>query len=286
MFVSEKIRRWFALGKPQEKKNISVLLYDATDRGPWLSMGYSIRSDGTHRVKWKNGFPIDSMEELGFDIIWQDGKRPTLKLSFFGAADYTCSPVELTVADQFIERSREFALEIKANEVLCREILEKGLPKELTLSEPSIFLMRFTETEQGQPKKLILSKHGILLIDGTPYVCASTDLSGTKSYDYVCATTEKFEKIRSVWETLKQGTPFPYRIENFNYNGFMGKTLPGFAPYTATFVEWTKDPGVAKMHCSDGKDRLIPTFALETALFLPKAERKETVMFGAPASSN
>lgn len=203
------------------------------------------------------------MEELGFKIIWQEGKRPTLELSFPGAAYYTCSPVELTVADQFIETSKKLALGLPAAEVLCRELLDKGLPQELTLD-----------------------KHNVLLIDGIPYVREGRYLCGTKTFDYVCISSEQFEKIRSVWETLKQKAPFPYRVENFDYNGFAMKHLPGFAPYSAAFVEWTADPGVAKMKCSDGKDRLIPVMALETDLFLPKAERKETVLFGAPSSSN
>lgn len=53
------------------------------------------------------------------------------------------------------------------------------------------------------------------------------------------------------------------RIKNFNYNGFCGKVLPGFAPYTGEFIEWTADPGIAKAACSDGKIRPIPTYAME-----------------------
>jgi len=28
-----------------------------------------------------------------------------------------------------------------------------------------------------------------------------------------------------------------YKVRNFNYNGFCGRTLEGFAPYTATFTK-------------------------------------------------
>lgn len=53
------------------------------------------------------------------------------------------------------------------------------------------------------------------------------------------------------------------KVRNFKYNGFCGEISEGYAPYTATFKKWTVDPGIAKCTCSDGKDRLIPTFALE-----------------------
>lgn len=37
----------------------------------------------------------------------------------------------------------------------------------------------------------------------------------------------------------------------------------GFAPYEATLLEWTLDPGVGKFQCSDGQVRLIPCCALD-----------------------
>ena len=53
------------------------------------------------------------------------------------------------------------------------------------------------------------------------------------------------------------------KVYNFIYNGFCGRLTGGIAPYTAKFSEWTGDPGVMRCACSDGRKRLIPTFALE-----------------------
>lgn len=51
-------------------------------------------------------------------------------------------------------------------------------------------------------------------------------------------------------------------VLNFTYNGIFGHIKPGFASYTAEFLKWTDDPGVAIFKCSDGKDRPMPTFAV------------------------
>lgn len=51
-------------------------------------------------------------------------------------------------------------------------------------------------------------------------------------------------------------------IRHFDYDGFGGSLREGYAPYTAVLVRWTLDPGVGLFLCSDGKQRLIPTFAL------------------------
>jgi hypothetical protein len=53
------------------------------------------------------------------------------------------------------------------------------------------------------------------------------------------------------------------KVKNFFYNGFFGRTTKGYAKYTAEFKSWTEDPGIAVCSCSDGEERLIPTFALE-----------------------
>lgn len=53
------------------------------------------------------------------------------------------------------------------------------------------------------------------------------------------------------------------KVKNFNYDGLFGRETGGYAEYTAWFSRWTEDPGVAVCLCSDGKERLIPTFALE-----------------------
>lgn len=57
--------------------------------------------------------------------------------------------------------------------------------------------------------------------------------------------------------------PKTYRIYHFRYDGFGGSKTGGMADYTATFKEWTDDPGIALMMCSDGKDRRIPGWAIE-----------------------
>lgn len=78
-------------------------------------------------------------------------------------------------------------------------------------------------------------------------------------------------------------------ILNFEYNGFYGKLIGGEAEYTAEFKEWTNDPGVGVFICSDGKERLIPTFAikpLETVKSLPKQSYEHgMLLFGAPSKS-
>jgi len=80
-----------------------------------------------------------------------------------------------------------------------------------------------------------------------------------------------------------------FRVKNFRYNGFFGEDLPGHTPYTVEFLKWTKDPGVAEFQCSDGKIRLIPTFALEGDIsqLSPQDYQKlgGKVLFGSTANS-
>ena len=77
-----------------------------------------------------------------------------------------------------------------------------------------------------------------------------------------------------------------FEVRNFTYNGFMGQNLPGKAPYTATFIEWTDDPGVARCSCSDGEERLIPSFAfLGDRSTLPNQDMSNRVFFGRPSHS-
>lgn len=245
-----------------QKIDISFHVLDAIFKPAWQSVSYTISPEGTAKVWWKSNFPVASLDEFGFNFIWK-GTNVSVELHFPGSAEYSINGLlMLNMIEQFGVRSHECALDITTAEELCRRVFEKGLPKEL----------RF--------------KDRMLFVDGIPYVDESTYLDGTKEYKYQCLSLDTFEKIRSVWYALTMGFPFPYNVENFEYNGFMGKTLPGFAPYTATFVEWSTDLGVAKMSCSDGQDRLIPTFALGTEIFLPKSNREESVLFGAPSSSN
>lgn len=78
------------------------------------------------------------------------------------------------------------------------------------------------------------------------------------------------------------------RVFNFVYNGFFGRNTGGYAEYTAEFVEWTKDPGITKCKCSDGEERLIPSFALENfdCASVPKQEYENAMcVFGTPCRS-
>ena len=53
------------------------------------------------------------------------------------------------------------------------------------------------------------------------------------------------------------------KVHNFAYNGLFGRLTGGDAKYTAEFISWAEDPGVAICKCSDGQERTIPTFALD-----------------------
>jgi hypothetical protein len=74
------------------------------------------------------------------------------------------------------------------------------------------------------------------------------------------------------------------KVINFSYNGFSGKLHEGFASFTAEFIKWSGDPGVAICACSDGVERHIPSFALLDQPKLPVQE-KTGVIFGIPSSS-
>ena len=80
-----------------------------------------------------------------------------------------------------------------------------------------------------------------------------------------------------------------FKVNNFTYNGVYGKDEEGHAPYTASFIKWTNDPGIALFKCSDGIDRLIPTFAIDDLPpgCLPKQIYAETgpSIFGMPCRS-
>ena len=76
------------------------------------------------------------------------------------------------------------------------------------------------------------------------------------------------------------------KVRSFTYNGFFGNIEEGYTPYEDTFKEWNPDPGIAICACSDGRERMIPTFALEPSegKSFPKQERTG-VIFGAPCKS-
>lgn len=66
---------------------------------------------------------------------------------------------------------------------------------------------------------------------------------------------------------------YPYKVQNFSYNSFYGELLPNMASYRAQFKRWTNDPGIGVFECSDGKERLLPTFALKGLKESPLPER-------------
>jgi hypothetical protein len=79
-----------------------------------------------------------------------------------------------------------------------------------------------------------------------------------------------------------------YAVRNFEYNGVFGNILDGYAKYKAVFKYWASDPGIAVCECTDGLERLIPTFALKD--FNVKNYRKQTyengkTIFGMPCRS-
>ena len=86
------------------------------------------------------------------------------------------------------------------------------------------------------------------------------------------------------------------KVRNFEYNGFMGRMLKGYAKFkVVSFIKWTTDPGIGKFGCSDGEERLIPTWAFsgpkgeekykEIKALIPEQPKENFVMFGAPSGS-
>lgn len=78
------------------------------------------------------------------------------------------------------------------------------------------------------------------------------------------------------------------KVLRFVYNGFSGNLTGGYAKYTAEFLSWTEDPGIARCNCSDGKERRIPTFALEGFDYEANPEPeydKGFMLFGIPCKS-
>lgn len=77
-------------------------------------------------------------------------------------------------------------------------------------------------------------------------------------------------------------------IKNYVYNGFFVNLLPGMAPYTGEFVEWTRDPGVARVMCSDETVRKIPTCCIEdfkVADYPKQTYEHGKIIFGEPSRS-
>ena len=124
-----------------------------------------------------------------------------------------------------------------------------------------------------------------LKVNGDEVTVVSEYLGGTKSEPEIVHLSKNMCKHVEE-EFASQDKPYPYIVENFEYNGFCGKSTGGFANYRATFVNWTGDPGIARMLCSDGEVRLIPTFALKGRGFsLPYDDTENKIMFGQQSAS-
>ena len=80
-----------------------------------------------------------------------------------------------------------------------------------------------------------------------------------------------------------------FEVEQFTYNGFMVSTNNKKlikTNYTADFIKWTEDPGIAECQCSDGKIRYIPSCCLiGNKESLPKQTYKHKILFGTPTTS-
>ncbi len=105
----------------------------------------------------------------------------------------------------------------------------------------------------------------------------------------VIVTLEQFCSIKKAFDTLASDNSFPLALFNFEYNGFSGKVLPDSPEYTGKFIRWTSDPGIVLLGCSDGKERLVPTFAIDlsyVSLVLPQPEPgAPKTLFGAASRS-
>jgi len=80
------------------------------------------------------------------------------------------------------------------------------------------------------------------------------------------------------------------KVEKFRYNGFVVSPPKGgwnqFESYTATFKEWTNDPGIVICTCSDNVERMIPTCCLHDVTEpLPIQDLTNKILFGTPCKS-
>jgi len=117
------------------------------------------------------------------------------------------------------------------------------------------------------------------VINGVPVSSSSNSESSIK----VKLTKEECMAVEEEFNAMDD--PYPFIIRNFSYGGFSGKILKGLAKYKASFLNWTGDPGVARMLCSDGIVRLIPTFALKGKGFSLPYDTTKKVTFGNPSES-
>lgn len=118
-----------------------------------------------------------------------------------------------------------------------------------------------------------------LVINGVPVSMSSRSGSSIK----IRLTKDECLVVKEEFNAMDD--PYPFIIRNFRYGGFSGKLLNGFARYKASFINWTGDPGIARMLCSDGVIRLIPTFALKGKGYSLPYDATKKVMFGESSRS-
>jgi len=113
---------------------------------------------------------------------------------------------------------------------------------------------------------------------------------------HLIPTLMRFTK-KAAWAVvdmfMRLNFPFPYEVCYFEYNGFMGRSDKSKRmPYNARFKQWSGDPGIALMKCSDGKERHIPTYAMKYSFItlpndMTRVESNKTpVLFGPALKSN
>lgn len=123
-------------------------------------------------------------------------------------------------------------------------------------------------------------------IEGSPlfeFIINGVPVSSSGSSIKIRLTEEECIAVKEEFNAMD--TPYPFIIRNFSYGGFSGKLLRGFARYKASFINWTGDPGIARMVCSDGIIRLIPTFALKGKGYSLPYDSTKKVMFGSQSKS-
>jgi hypothetical protein len=130
-----------------------------------------------------------------------------------------------------------------------------------------------------------------ILINGQLLCYHNSYMDQSRVIPTLYCTTEE-GAIGVIRQFRKLNDEFPFSVCEFEYNGFFGKaTRERLMSYRARFTKWSGDPGIAKMACSDGQERYIPTYAMPHSFAcLPNdMTRVENdggaMLFGAPSKS-
>ena len=123
-----------------------------------------------------------------------------------------------------------------------------------------------------------------LVIDNIPvYSGGGVNYFGEKVKVY--PITIDSEILNNCIEANKNGF---HKVRNFQYNGFCGKLLKGYAKYTISNPIKTSDPGIYKCIASDGETKYIPSYAIEgiEIVYKPKETLDMPSLFGIASQSN